>query len=178
MGLIAISIGAGLRRSCCSECCSSLVHAFVVDLLRFSSLIGTLLAIILSAVLFALYHPPVGPEATYTTSRAFFTSRPDLLRSGLRVQGFGIVVAVRLLRPRHPLPPTDRVDARYTSIVMSTPSQPDPSRVSLLALDCDGVLTDGTIGYDEHGVERKFFFTFTTASPSAPGFEKAARSSS
>ena len=40
---------------------------------------------------------------------------------------------------------------------MSTPSQPDPSRVSLLALDCDGVLTDGTIGYDEHGVERKFF---------------------
>ncbi len=40
---------------------------------------------------------------------------------------------------------------------MTTSAQPDPSRVSLLALDCDGVLTDGTIGYDGHGVERKFF---------------------
>tara|TARA_Y100000589_G_scaffold266887_1_gene258205 strand:- start:512 stop:1054 length:543 start_codon:yes stop_codon:yes gene_type:complete len=40
---------------------------------------------------------------------------------------------------------------------MTTSSQPDPSRVSLLALDCDGVLTDGTIGYDGHGLERKFF---------------------
>lgn len=40
---------------------------------------------------------------------------------------------------------------------MTTSSQPDPSRVSLIALDCDGVLTNGTIGYDGHGVERKFF---------------------
>jgi 3-deoxy-D-manno-octulosonate 8-phosphate phosphatase (KDO 8-P phosphatase) len=40
---------------------------------------------------------------------------------------------------------------------MTTSSQPDPSHCSLLALDCDGVLTNGTIGYDGHGVERKFF---------------------
>ena len=40
---------------------------------------------------------------------------------------------------------------------MTSSSQPDPSLVSLLALDCDGVLTNGTIGYDGHGIERKFF---------------------
>ena len=40
---------------------------------------------------------------------------------------------------------------------MTTPNKTDPSRITLLALDCDGVLTNGTIGYDADGVERKFF---------------------
>ena len=40
---------------------------------------------------------------------------------------------------------------------MTTPTRNDPSRITLLALDCDGVLTNGTIGYDGNGVERKFF---------------------
>jgi 3-deoxy-D-manno-octulosonate 8-phosphate phosphatase (KDO 8-P phosphatase) len=40
---------------------------------------------------------------------------------------------------------------------MSILAKPDPSRITLLALDCDGVLTNGTIGYDGNGVERKFF---------------------
>jgi membrane protease YdiL (CAAX protease family) len=72
-----------------------LIHTFVVDLLRFSSLIGTLLAIVISAVLFAFYHPPVGPEATYTTARAFFYIAAGLFFGLIYVvRGFGIVVAV------------------------------------------------------------------------------------
>jgi 3-deoxy-D-manno-octulosonate 8-phosphate phosphatase (KDO 8-P phosphatase) len=34
---------------------------------------------------------------------------------------------------------------------------PDPRHVRLLCLDVDGVLTDGTINLDDHGVERKRF---------------------
>jgi membrane protease YdiL (CAAX protease family) len=96
MGLIAISIGAGLYEELLFRMLLFfLVHTLVVDLLRFSSLIGTVLAIVLSAVLFALYHPPVGPEATYTSARAFFYIAAGLF-FGLvyAVRGFGIVVAV------------------------------------------------------------------------------------
>ena len=96
MGLIAISIGAGLYEELLFRMLLFfLVHAFVVDLLRFSSVIGTVLAIILSAILFALYHPPVGPEATYTTARAFFYVSAGLFFGVIYVfRGFGIVVAV------------------------------------------------------------------------------------
>ena len=34
---------------------------------------------------------------------------------------------------------------------------PTADQVNTLVVDVDGVLTDGTIGYDGHGVERKFF---------------------
>lgn len=34
---------------------------------------------------------------------------------------------------------------------------PDPASIKLLALDVDGVMTDGSINYDDHGVERKRF---------------------
>ena len=96
MGLIAISIGAGLYEELLFRMLLFfLVHTLVVDLLRFSSLIGTLLAIVLSAVLFALYHPPAGPEATYTTARAFFYISAGLFFGVVYVfRGFGIVVAV------------------------------------------------------------------------------------
>ncbi len=96
MGRIAMSIGAGLYEELLFRMLLFfLIHTFVVDLLRFSSLTGTMLAILLSAVLFALYHPPVGPEATYLTGRTFFYIAAGLFFGLVYVaRGFGIVVAV------------------------------------------------------------------------------------
>ena len=96
VGRIAISIGAGLYEELVFRMLVVFViHTLLVDVLRLSNLIGSTIAIVISAVLFAVYHPVWAPDGTASMGRLVFYLLAGLWFGVLYVvRGFGIVVAV------------------------------------------------------------------------------------
>lgn len=95
-GRVAVSIGAGLYEELVFRMLVVFViHTLLVDVLRFSNLVGSSIAIVVSAGLFAFYHPLWGPEGTASMGRLAFYLIAGLWFGVLYVvRGFGIVVAV------------------------------------------------------------------------------------
>jgi hypothetical protein len=95
-GRIAISIGAGLYEELVFRMLVVFViHTLMVDVLRFSSLVGSVVAIIISAGLFTWYHPLLGPDGTPSMGRLLFYFAAGTWFGVLYVaRGFGVVVAV------------------------------------------------------------------------------------
>ncbi|MCH2145153.1 MAG: CPBP family intramembrane metalloprotease [Phycisphaerales bacterium] len=96
MGRIAVSIGAGLYEELVFRMLVVLViHTLMVDVLKFSDLIGAGVAILVSAGLFTWYHPVWGPDGTASMGKMLFYFAAGLWFGVLYVaRGFGIVVAV------------------------------------------------------------------------------------
>jgi hypothetical protein len=95
-GRIAVSIGAGLYEELVFRMLVVFViHTLMVDFLRFSSLVGSAVAIAISAVLFTLYHPVWGADGTALMGRMVFYFVAGIWFGVLYVaRGFGVVVAV------------------------------------------------------------------------------------
>ena len=71
------------------------LHTLVVDVLRFPNRVGLTVAIIVSAVLFTLYHPTDAADGSKSLGRMTFYFTAGLWFGLLYVaRGFGIVVAV------------------------------------------------------------------------------------
>ena len=95
--LIAMSIGAGLYEELVFRMLVVFVlHTLVVDVLRFPNRVGLTVAVIVSAVLFTLYHPPMeAADGSRSLGRMTFYFTAGLWFGLLYVvRGFGIVVAV------------------------------------------------------------------------------------
>lgn len=97
---LTISVGAGLYEELVFRMLLiAIVHTVLVDLAGLSSRLGASIAILLSAVLFAAYHP-LGDPVTGALSgrRLAFFFLAGLFFAGVYVlRGFGIVVAVHAL---------------------------------------------------------------------------------
>ena len=96
LGKLAISIGAGLYEELVFRMLLIfLIHTLLVDLLRLPSAPSTLIAVVISAILFTLYHPLQGADESLSLARVAFYMVAGLSFGGLFVfRGFGIVVAV------------------------------------------------------------------------------------
>lgn len=96
---ITISIGAGLYEELLFRMIGlALLHAILVDLLRVEDTFGTLLAITITAVAFALYHDVTLPSGAIHWPKAIALVVAGAYFGLVYVlRGFGIVVAVHAL---------------------------------------------------------------------------------
>ena len=96
VGKIAISIGAGLYEELVFRMLIIfMIHTILVDMLRLNSMLGTIIAVLVSAILFTFYHPLDGVDGTLAMGRVAFYMVAGLFFGVLfLVRGFGVVVAV------------------------------------------------------------------------------------
>lgn len=96
---MAISVGAGLYEELLFRMMLiAVVHTLLVDVGRLPHRVGAGVAIAISAVLFAIYHPLAGPDGTLLVGRLVFYLLAGLYFGLIYVvRGFGIVVAVHAL---------------------------------------------------------------------------------
>lgn len=95
VGRIGISIGAGIYEELVFRMLVIFViHTILVDVLRMKSLWGTTIAIVVSAILFTVYHPLAGPDGALSSGRVVFYFVAGIFFGVLFVgRGFGVVVA-------------------------------------------------------------------------------------
>lgn len=93
-GALAISLGAGLYEELVFRLLFiAVVHAVLVDMLRIRESIGSALAVLASAIAFAVYHPLTGPDGGVDLTRAaFYLVAGVWLGVLLLLRGFGIAV--------------------------------------------------------------------------------------
>jgi membrane protease YdiL (CAAX protease family) len=96
---MAISVGAGLYEELMFRMMLiAIAHTLLVDLGRLPNAWGIAIAIALSAVAFAVYHPLRGPDGTLVAGRLVFYLLAGVYFGAVYVlRGFGIVVAVHAL---------------------------------------------------------------------------------
>ena len=95
LGKLAISIGAGLYEELVFRMLLIfLIHTLLVDLCRLPGVVGTVIAVVASAILFTIYHPLEGVDGSLSLARAAFYMIAGLFFGALFIlRGFGIVVA-------------------------------------------------------------------------------------
>lgn len=95
---LTIAVGAGLYEELLFRLVGiALVHLLAVDVLGLKSSVGGWVAVVVSALAFALYHDPVGPGGVEWAALLFFFLA-GLFFGGIYLwRGFGIVVVVHAL---------------------------------------------------------------------------------
>jgi len=93
---LTISVGAGLYEELLFRMLViAVVHTLLVDALRATPAVGATIAILVSAVLFTIYHPLSTPAGDVSVARILFYMLAGCYFGALFVvRGFGIVVAV------------------------------------------------------------------------------------
>lgn len=93
---LTIAIGAGLYEELLFRMIAiAAIHMLLVDIAKTSESAGRLIAVVGSALAFAIYHDLAGPDGAVSIGRALFFFLAGLYFGGLYiVRGFGIVVAV------------------------------------------------------------------------------------
>lgn len=91
---VAISLGAGLYEELLFRLIAiALLHAIVKDLLGQSESIARVVAIVVSSLLFAIYHPITGPAGIEWWKLIFYFTAGVFFASLYLARGFGVVVA-------------------------------------------------------------------------------------
>ncbi|MEC9234588.1 MAG: CPBP family glutamic-type intramembrane protease, partial [Planctomycetota bacterium] len=95
MGKLAISIGAGLYEELVFRMLLIfLIHTLLVDAFRLPGIVGSVVAVVVSAILFTIYHPLEGVDGSLSLARlAFFMVAGLFFGAIFILRGFGIVVA-------------------------------------------------------------------------------------
>lgn len=99
MAKLVVSIGAGLYEELVFRLIAiALIHLVLVDLFRMSNRGGTILAVVISAVAFALYHDvTTGSGALLVGLATFYVLAGCYFGVIFITRGFGVVVAVHAL---------------------------------------------------------------------------------
>lgn len=95
MDKLAISIGAGLYEELVFRMLLIfLIHTLLVDAFRLPGIVGSVVAVVVSAILFTIYHPLEGVDGSLSLARlAFFMVAGLFFGAIFILRGFGIVVA-------------------------------------------------------------------------------------
>jgi hypothetical protein len=98
-GRVVISIGAGLYEEFLFRMVGiAALHAILVDVIRLKERTGTLLAILIAAIGFSIYHDITGPSGTILMAKALSLFAAGMYFGLIYVlRGFGVVVAVHAL---------------------------------------------------------------------------------
>lgn len=98
-GKLAASFGAGLFEELVFRMLLlGLLHAILIDLLKMRELPGSVLAVLIAAVLFAVYHPLQDAEGGIMLGRAvFYVLAGCWLGALMLLRGFGITVGAHAL---------------------------------------------------------------------------------
>jgi membrane protease YdiL (CAAX protease family) len=96
---VAISVGAGLYEELLFRMLLiALLHTLLVDVGRMNSATGAVIAIVVSAAAFTVYHPLAGRDGAILIQRVVFYFLAGLYFGGIYVlRGFGIVVGTHAL---------------------------------------------------------------------------------
>lgn len=97
-GRVVISLGAGLYEEFIFRMLLiAIVHTILVDILRFGHAVGAVIAVVISAVVFAWCHPVVGLDGVFSMQRLAFYLLAGLYFGALFVvRGFGIAVGAHV----------------------------------------------------------------------------------